>query len=248
MKNENDESLPTEFEELDFNKASKKLKGENKDFYEAHSSEIQKYVRLMYNSWRRQEALNEQLMHSPKGFHSEEGGGCVVCSTFVRGEKSWYDKNGMKCLYCQEALDKKIIPLTVLQDKESWYSRHDLERYFNLKGATLKRIIREGLIKSRIIKNEKGRAHLELFLLKDNEDVLPPKSLLRDRVIKVTLKDGEYFTSECWYENPKMDVIRELVRYKITTILHVSLREPFTMGQFYWKSVGSIFEVKEEYR
>ena len=142
----------------------------------------------------------KKLKQHPKGFHLSESEtyNCCVCRDSVEGETSWYDKDGTKCLLCQKALDKGIIPPEVCHNNDNWYAIWEFDYYFNMKAPTVRKFIRQGKLKARIIPNEEGRTHFEVIMIKDNSDVLPakPKSLtIRD-------KDGRYHTE---YEDVKLD-------------------------------------------
>lgn len=146
----------------------------------------------------------KKLKQHPKGFHLPESEtyNCCVCGNSVQGKTSWYDKNGTKCLLCQEALNKRIIPPEVCHDNDGWYSIWEFDYYFKIKAPTIRKFIREGKLKARVIKNKNGRTHFEVLMIKDNPDVLPPKP--RSRMIKD--KDGR---SHIEYEDIKSDKLLE---------------------------------------
>jgi hypothetical protein len=142
----------------------------------------------------------KKLKDNPKGFHLEEGGTCGICGEYAKSENAWYDKNGIKCISCQKAIDKKIIPISVIKNKDSWYSKYELESYFNITRHDLNRYVKQGILKKRVVSLDEKRTHLDLFLISDNKNVLPPKKLLTSKIIKFE-KDGEqYYTRAEWYE------------------------------------------------
>ncbi|KND50519.1 MAG: hypothetical protein AB202_02615 [Parcubacteria bacterium C7867-007] len=130
----------------------------------------------------KQERLKKRLDENPKGFHLEGAGyTCAICRTDTPEGDNWYDDHGIKCLVCQKAIDEGEIPATVASDKESWYSKYDLEDRFSLKGATLRTWLKEGIIKSRIVSHYGKGTHYELFLIEDNKEFLPPKELTKSQ-------------------------------------------------------------------
>ena len=188
--------------------------------------------------WERQKKLKE----FPKGYELEAPGNCHICGKPVSGEKAWYDKYGIKCMTCQAAIDKKIIPGSLAKNKESWYSNYDLENYFNIKGADLNKYIKQGILKNRIIPGVGKKVHLQLFLIKDNKDTLPPKRLLKSRTIKVMRNDEEYYTSENWYEFLDEKLAKKMSKYKIVECLKESFAKPITGGgRFYYKGINPLF-------
>ena len=65
------------------------------------------------------EGWKQRLKDDPKGFSFEsKGRNCSFCKQTVWGD-IWYDKNGLKCLWCHEACDTKLFPQYVFTDKKN---------------------------------------------------------------------------------------------------------------------------------
>jgi len=183
-----------------------------------------------------------KLLESPKGFHLEkEGYTCFICGRPASNENSWYDKYGLKCMTCQKAVNQKIIPGSVAKNKKCWYSKEELEMYFNLKGKLLNKCIKLGFLKARTIPDAGKTPHLHLFLLKDNKDVLPPKDLLKSRIVKMMIDGEEYYTSEYWYEYVDEKLAKQISKYMISALFPKTLSQPVKSGRFYFKSVNPLF-------
>jgi hypothetical protein len=194
-------------------------------------------LKIGKQEWERKEKLKE----FPKGYQLDAPGDCHVCGQSASGEKAWYDKYGIKCMICQKAINEKIIPGAVAKDKESWYSKYDLEKYFNIKGAFLNKYIKQGILKDRTIPGEERKVHLQLFLIKDNKEVLPPKKLLQSRTVKVLRNGEEYYTSEFWYEFLDIALAKKLAKYKIMECLKETFTQPIKSGRFYYKEINPLF-------
>lgn len=126
------------------------------------------YVRLSYDIAQERYGWEQRLKAEPKGFAIEsKGRSCCLCHTSVMGEV-WYDKWGMKCMVCQDALNKKLIPGYVFKDTEN--SKHvtasQLNWKFGLHQQTIKMLINKGKLKPRII--PKG---ITLFLRSENPEL-----------------------------------------------------------------------------
>ncbi|MFH0873377.1 MAG: hypothetical protein V1846_00850, partial [Candidatus Komeilibacteria bacterium] len=93
----------------------------------------------------------------------------------VTGDTSWYDKNGIKCMTCQRALDKHLIPVSACKNNASWYSIWEFDYYFGVKSRTINKFVHLGKLKARVVPREDGGVHFQLFLIKDNPGVLPEK-------------------------------------------------------------------------
>lgn len=62
---------------------------------------------VFYQLYAEESKREELLKSNPKGYHLKDGGICIICGSFSEGEKTWYDKHGLKCIYCQKAITKK---------------------------------------------------------------------------------------------------------------------------------------------
>jgi hypothetical protein len=198
-------------------------------------------IEMATEEFRRQKLLKE----SPKGFHFDRTGySCQICGDSASEENSWYDKYGLKCMTCQKAINQKIIPGSIAKNKESWYSKYELESYFNIKGAFLTKCVKSGFLKDRIIPGIEKKVHLQLFLMKDNKDVLPPKKLLHSKTVKVERNGKEYFTSEHWYEWIDEALAKKLAKYRIIECLKETFAMPMKSGHFLYKELNPLFTHK----
>lgn len=189
------------------------------------------YARLMLELGEKELLREEQLKKNPKGFHLEgQGYSCFICGGSVSDKETWYDKYGIKCLVCQKAIDDKIIPATAASDKDSWYTILDLEHSFFINRYGVRRFVKEGLLKPRVVPGPSGRPHYQMFFIEDNKDVLPPKKLTEWPMVKFQ-KDGEdWYHSEPWfnYADPKevlkgykiLDYMQKLKEAEIQKTVH----------------------------
>jgi hypothetical protein len=187
------------------------------------------------------------LLKYPKGFHYDgERGKCEICDEEALGENSWYDKHGLKCITCQNAINQKVIATAIIKDKDSWYTDHDLTSFFNIGKKELTQYIKSGFLKPRVIKTEKNKVHLRLFLLKDNKGILPPKKLLKGKIIKVDRNGEEYYTLGKWYEIGGANLAKQLIKYQIIECFPETFSKPIIDGgRFLWKSTNPIFMPKD---
>ena len=162
----------------------------------------------------------EKLKANPKGFHLEGAGyTCAICGDHTPEGDNWYDKYGIKCLVCQMAIDKGEIPVSLAKNKDSWYSKFDLERAFNLNHHAIRRWLKEGILKSRTVSHYGNGVHCEIFLIEDNKDFLPPKKLVESHSVS-EVKDGKTWShSEPWYRFG--DPFKHLKGYKIMDYMRI---------------------------
>ncbi|GEM_PF-489136 len=188
--------------------------------YQEEKWRIEQMGKFMEEWKEKEKAREEKLKANPKGFHLEGAGyTCFICGDHTPEGDNWYDEYGIKCLVCQKAIDAGEIPASLAKDKESWYSTYDLESRFNIKSPTLRKWVRDGIIKARTITRYGQGIHVQVFLVEDNKDFLPPKKLTESRGVS-EVKDGQtWHRSEEWYKfvNPK----EHLKGYKIMDHLRV---------------------------
>lgn len=151
------------------------------------ATNLYNYVKHLYKWAQELHALEERLKIEPKGFHLNGGAySCCICGAQVCDKETWYDTNGLKCLLCQSALEKQIIPASACKDEDSWYSVRDLRRYYNVHPSTAKKLAKQGKLKAKIIPDEMGKPHFYVFLISDNPALQNPKP-------ESQLSDGTFY-------------------------------------------------------
>jgi hypothetical protein len=116
-----------------------------------------------------EKARDKRLKNEPKGFSFKgEGRMCSLCKHGV-ADDMWYDKWGMKCLDCQDAFNKKIVPGYVFKDRDNEKSVTDstLAYKTGINVRTIRKLVRRGDIKVRIL--PKGPM---VILRKENPNLL----------------------------------------------------------------------------
>lgn len=195
--------------------------------YQEEKWNLEGMSKLM-KEWKEEEkAREEKLAQNPKGFHLEgRGYTCAICGTGTPEGDNWYDQWGIKCLICQKAIDSKEIPPSLAKDKDSWYSKWEIESRFNVKSPTLRKWVKDGIIKARTVSLYGKGVHMEMYLIKDNKEFLPPKKLVESRSV-TEKKDGkDWYTSQPWYKF--VDPHKHLKGYKIMDYLKVIPMEDST--------------------
>ncbi len=188
--------------------------------YYSEKINLEHLGKVMEELKEKDKAREEKLKENPNGFLLEgKGRNCAICFGGDRADGSWYDKWGIKCLTCQWAIDHNEISASLAKDEESFYSKYDLESAFNLKGPTLRKWIKDGIIKVRTVSSYGKGVHTELFLLKDNKGFLPPKKLVKGGSVKEQRDGKDWFTTRKWYE--LHDPHKHLKGYKIMEHMRV---------------------------
>lgn len=156
----------------------------------------------------------DKLKEFPNGYIiNDRGYPCSICNQRTGDEGAWYDKYGFKCSTCQKGIDKKQIPASMAKKEEAWYSCYDMESRFNIKKPTLRKWIKADILKARSIMREDGSTHVQIFLIKDNKDFLPPKNLTKSELVQEDVDGKTRVHSEPWYRF--VDPFKHLEGYKI---------------------------------
>ena len=99
----------------------------------------------------------QRLETEPKGFAmAGDGRNCSLCGRGVYEGDGWYDKWGFKCMGCQKAADKRIVPGSMRGDWEHKKCITDptLSYTTGLHIQTIRKLIRQGKIRVRRIPEE----------------------------------------------------------------------------------------------
>ena len=102
---------------------------------------------------------------------------------------------------CQGAVDRGEIPAQCAEDTDSWYSSCDMQSDFNVRRPTLRRWIKDGILKARILKR-KHHEDVLLFLIEDNNEFLPPKKMVESYSHTEGTGNGTFTVHiEPWYKH-----------------------------------------------
>lgn len=129
-----------------------------------------RFAELLMKIEQKEIARRAKLKDFPKGYSFDDDNfyNCPICHKSMMNEEIWYDDCGMKCLECQDNLNKKRIPKSVFKKKDSWYSYYGLKSKFGIDEKEAKRLKKEGKLNSRDFISSKGRCYYSVFLKKDN--------------------------------------------------------------------------------
>src|SRR3989344_5893628 len=155
----------------EFKKIFKKEHG--KELTDAEASEsannLAGFFEVLWDISIRESKRKRQLKKEPQGFHITNGTyNCLVCHRSVTGDESWYDEWGVKCLLCQKAIKVGVVPGFVCRASDSCYRMWELKDKFKIHPQTVRKMIRTGELKARIVTTEEGKPYEYIFLKKEN--------------------------------------------------------------------------------
>ncbi len=164
-------------------KALMKKKGreyENDAESKAEAQSLVNYVELVYEFATKEMRRQAKLKDNPKGYPIEEDGYmCLLCRRPITKINGWYDKHGFKCSDCQRAFDKKLVPIKILKDRDSWFADWQIQDEFGVHPSTARKLARQGLLHGIDLKEKEGGIYLTVYLYRDNQEFLKryPKKL-----------------------------------------------------------------------
>lgn len=128
------------------------------------------FVEILVEVAKKDYIRKEKLKDHPKGFPIDDNGtySCFICSTSITTENGWYDKYGLKCLDCQRATEQGILPPAIFDNRDCWFTTWKLESEFKLHSATIRKMVRDGKLKPRIVKDKNNKPHYYVFLINEN--------------------------------------------------------------------------------
>ena len=167
---------------------------------EAAGNNLVGLCEILLKCYLEEKRWETRLKKEPGGFAlSGNGRNCAICGNSTTEETNWYDKWGIKCLICQEAVDRRKIPGSIAKSRDNRYSSHELEDRFGLKKPTQRAWVKSGLLKARIVSGDSGRVHCYIFLVKDNKGFLPPKELTKPQMVSEERDGKKWHHLEPWY-------------------------------------------------
>lgn len=209
-----DASFPSRFD-LDKSKRSVKakqvietFKKEGKEVTEDQAEKVLDFLYLLaptaLNITLREARWEQKLQHHPNGFAvTGKKYPCRLCGQGREADQMWYDRFGLKCIACQQAVEQGVIPGEIVLDDTLYYKEFDLAHYFRLEGKALREWIKKGLLKPRIIPKIDGKGkHYQVFLTSDHAGFLPPVTMMRiGGLVEDEDEQGKKFiNSSQWYE------------------------------------------------
>lgn len=137
-------------------------------FTDEELKRVVQYFEILIEIDQAEKARFRRLDQEPKGFSiSGEGRSCSLCKQSIHNE-GFFDKWGFKCLNCQNAIDKRIIPGSVCRDWENKKSIADTNLAMEL-GISIHKIRK--LIRERKIIGRRIPSGPYIILQKDNPNL-----------------------------------------------------------------------------
>ena len=143
---------------------------------EAHS--VVKLARLSANYKATENIRKRRLVNEPEGFFlqsEDEPYQCGICGENHDGSEMWWNMDGLRCKDCWENIKDGVIPSLKkhkFENEGEWFSDWQVKSRYNVHTATRDKLIRQGILKTRILKNEKGHEYFRVYLEEENKEFI----------------------------------------------------------------------------
>ena len=118
------------------------------------ANRLVRFFEILIEIDEQEDRRKRRLEKDPSGFAlPAEGRSCFLCEKYLMDVEMWYDKWGLKCMNCQAALNKRIVPGYVFKDKHHDKSITDsqLASETGMHIQTIRKLIRHGRLRARRI-------------------------------------------------------------------------------------------------
>ena len=168
---------------------------------------------ILWESSKRDQQHKRLLKQEPDGFVLEGGYSCGVCrTTDYRGEHTiYFTKWGHLCGECHTALKNETIPVFVALDHESFFRDWQLKSSFKIATPTIRKYIKDGTLKARIIPTKDGKVHEYIFLRKEN-----PALISRYSPARKSWDRNRHKVSVRWGRKMKEEMLEDFRKYRMS--------------------------------
>lgn len=136
---------------------------------------LTRFYSILFDIYKEEKLKEKKLEEFPNGYHLEDRDGqyhCRICYKSIEGKDTWYDKYGLKCIDCQRNIDNGVIPGEICKDDSLWFKDWQLKSDLGIHPQTAKKLVREGRLKVRELKDTEGKTYFKVYLVSENKEFL----------------------------------------------------------------------------
>lgn len=154
----------------EFKEILEKEKGEVVTYEEAAegANNLVGLFEILWKGHQEDQRRKQRLKKEPDGFVLEGSYTCHVCQNTAFNRNHLYTKWGINCSECYAALKSGIIPSYVALHRESYFLDWQLQSDFEIHPQTIRKYVRQGVLKARIIPTADGGTYEHIFLRREN--------------------------------------------------------------------------------
>lgn len=159
------------------------------------SERLTRFASLLIDIFLEEKRKEKKLEEFPNGYHLEDRDGqyhCRICYKYIEGKDTWYDKYGLKCMDCQRNIDNGVIPGEICKDENLWFKGWQLKSDLGIHPQTAKKLVREGKLKVRELKDEDDNTYFRVYLVSENKEFLKTvKWKEKNRTNPIMVEEGK---------------------------------------------------------
>jgi len=136
---------------------------------------LTRFYSILFDIYKEEKLKEKKLEEFPNGYHLDDRDGqyhCNICYRYIEGKDTWYDKYGLKCMDCQRNIDNGVIPGEICKDDRLWFKNWQLKSDFGIHPQTAKKLVREGKLKVRELKDREDNTYFRVYLVSENKEFL----------------------------------------------------------------------------
>ena len=141
--------------------------------------EADNYVQLtrLMGQYKGEENMRKRrLKKEPEGFFLTDTGSnynCAICYRSTPGNKIWWTPDAIYCADCWKNIKSGIIPPLSWDHKNKiWIKEWQMQDDYGVHPSTRRKLRREGLLRGRELKDEKGFVYYTVYLVEENQKFL----------------------------------------------------------------------------
>lgn len=161
------------------------------------SERLTQFAKLLIDIFLEEKRKEKKLEQFPDGYHLEDRDGyynCRICYKGVRGKDTWYNEYGLKCMDCQRNINNRVIPGEICKDDSLWFKDWQLKSDLGIHPQTAKKLVREGKLKVRELKDTEGKTYFKVYLVSENKEFLKTVKWKKNRTNPIMVdKKGVIF-------------------------------------------------------
>lgn len=180
-----------------FKKIFEEMSGEkwSDDEVRESAERLTRFYSILFDICKEEKLKEKKLEEFPNGYHLEDRDGqyhCRICYRYIEGKDTWYDKYGLKCMDCQRNIDNDVIPGEICKDENLWFKGWQLKSDLGIHPQTAKKLVREGKLKVRELKDEDDNTYFRVYLVSENKEFLKTvKWKEKNRTNPIMVEEGK---------------------------------------------------------
>ncbi len=114
-----------------------------------------------------------RLTKEPDGFFLDANEGpynCNICYESIRGDKTWWNLDGIRCENCWRNIQEGVIPSLSYKNDDDWIKDWQLKSNYGVHTSTRNKLLKEGVLHPRELKTVEGKVYFRVYIVEENKE------------------------------------------------------------------------------